>query len=95
MMNGTERVLLIILSATLAIFLLLAIAAAVLVIKILKQIRVIVEKAENIADKAETLSSFFQKSAGPVAIGRFITNMAEAIFQKRGKRNSSKGEDDA
>lgn len=84
-----------ILSATLAVFLILAITVAVLVIKILNHIKRVAEKAEQIADKAETISEFFQKSAGPMAIGRFITNMAEAVFQKQGKANRSKGDDDA
>ncbi len=94
-MNGAEQVLVIILSSVLAIFLLLAIAVAILVIKILNQIKRIADKAESIADKAEAVSTFFQKSAGPMAIGRLITNMAEAVFQKRDKGNKTKGDEDA
>lgn len=72
----------------------LAIIATTLIIKVLRHINTIAEKAESIADKAEAVSEFFQKSAGPLAIGRFITNMAEAVFQKRNQSNKFKEEDE-
>jgi hypothetical protein len=92
----SERVLVIILSTTLMIFLLLAILATVKVIQILDHIKKITEKAESIADKAEAVGDFFQKSAGPLAVGRLITNLAETVFQnKRSKKRKYKEEDDA
>lgn len=92
-MNGAERVLVVVLASALAVFLILAIAATILTINILNHIKRIADKAESIADKAEAVSILFQKSAGPLAIGRLITNMAEAVFHKGNKHNKSKGED--
>ncbi len=93
-MNGAERVLVVILSATLALFLVLAITAIVIGIQILRHIKRIMEKAEKIADKAEAVGEFFQRSAGPMAIGRLITNVAEAVFNKRSNRKTAKGGSD-
>ena len=90
-----ERLLIIILSSTLAIFLILAIIVAVLVVQILRHIKHITEKAESIADKAEAVSEFFERGVGPMAIGRLITNISETIFKKTGKKSTSKGEEDA
>lgn len=91
-MNGAERILVVILSSALGLFLILSIVAVVLVIKILNHIKKLAEKAEHIADQAGAVTDFFQKTAGPVAIGRFLTNIAEAAFQKRNKRKGSKEE---
>ncbi len=91
-MNGAERILVVILSSALAVFLLLSIVAVILVIKILNHVKKAAEKAEHIADQAGAVTEFFQKAAGPVAIGRFLANIAEAAFQKRSKSKSSKEE---
>lgn len=91
-MNGAERILVVILSSALALFLILAITATVITIQILNHIKRVAEKAEHIADQAEAVTDFFQKTAGPVAIGRFLTNIAEAVFQKGSKRSKSKEE---
>ena len=76
-------ILVIMLSVMLAIFLLLSIVVMVMVIKVLKHVRVIVDKAESIADKADHITAFFEKPAGPVAIGRLIGNITEAFKKKK------------
>ncbi len=96
MMNTSERILVIILASTLAIFLVLAIVAVIKVIQVLNHLKRIAAKAESIADKAEAVSDFFQKSAGPLAIGRFMSGIAESVFQKKqSKRSKYKEDDDA
>ncbi len=85
-MTTVEQALLIILSTCLAIVLVLTIIIAVKIIQILKHIRIIVAKAENIADKAEAVSDFFQQTAGPTAIVKLISN----IFNATTKNKSSK-----
>ncbi len=76
-------------------FLVLAIAAAIKTIQILNHIKHITEKAESLADKAEAVGDFFQKSAGPLALVRLVAGMAESVFQKqRTKKTKSKEEDD-
>lgn len=93
-MDGAEQILVIILASALAVFLVLAITATIITIQILNHIKRVAEKAENIADKAEAVTDFFQKSAGPMAIGRFLTNIADAVFQKRGNGKSKNSKED-
>ncbi len=81
-LGTTEQILVVILAVTLAILLVLSIAIAVLVIQVLKHIRRITEKAESIADKAETVTSFFQQSAGPAAIAKLVSNIVHAVREK-------------
>lgn len=78
-------ILVIMLSVMLAIFLTLSIVALVFIIKILRNVRSITQKAEQIADKAEHITEFFQQTAGPVAVGRMISNITE-MFKKNSKR---------
>lgn len=85
-MNTTEQILLIILSGAFAVFLILAIVFTVAGIKLVKQLQHITQKAESIADKAEMVSSFVGKSAGPVAIGKLLLNIVESV-----KAQSKKG----
>ncbi len=82
-MNTSEQILVVILSTTLALFLLVSIIAAVKVVQILNDIKRIVKKAESIADKAEAVGEFFQASAGPAAIGKLIAN----IFHSQSKKS--------
>lgn len=85
-MTTVENALLIILSACLAIFLILSIIIAVKILQILKHVRNIVDKAETIADKAEAVSEFFQNTAGTTAVVKLISN----IFNSSYKNKSSK-----
>ncbi len=85
-MDTAAEVLLIIVSATLAIFLVVSIVAIVKIIQILHDIRRIAEKAEQIADKAEAVSEFFQKTAGPAAIVKLISNLVHSF--KEGKQSN-------
>lgn len=91
-MNTAEQIILLILAVTLAIFLTLSIIIAVKTIQILKHIKLIIEKAENIADKAEAVSDFFQNTAGPVAIVRLISNIFHV--NNESKKPKEKKEDE-
>lgn len=79
-----ERVLIIILSVTLSVFLLVAIVATVKVIDILNSIKRITAKAEKLAEGAENIGEFFKDVSGNLAIGKLIHNIAH--FVKRKKR---------
>lgn len=81
-MNTAEQVLVIVLSGLLALFLTLSIAAVIIFIKILRQIKLIVRKAESIADHAESVSSFFQHTAGPAAVGKLVSNIFHTIREQ-------------
>lgn len=86
-MENALEVLIIILSATLTIFLLLGIVLLVICIRITKSIKHVTEKAEHISDKAENITEFLSKSAMPLAAGKFIAVITE-IF--RGNKSKSK-----
>jgi len=85
-MDRSMEVLVIIVSATLSIFLVVGIIVLVKVIQILKDIKNILRKAEQIADKAEAVGEFFQKTAGPAALAKLIANILQSFRDKRGKK---------
>lgn len=80
MIENAESILVVILSGFLAIFLILAIALIIKCIQVINYIQRIAVKAEQIVDKAESIGEFFHRTSGPLAVGRFITNMAETVF---------------
>jgi heme/copper-type cytochrome/quinol oxidase subunit 2 len=71
-MNTASEVLLIIVSAILAIFLLVLIAAVIYVVKILRQVKRITERAESVAGSVEAAASVFGRTATPLAILKII-----------------------
>lgn len=85
-MDSAFEILVILLSATLMIFLILGIILLVLCIKIAKHIKRISEKAETISGKAENIAEFLAKSAVPLAAGKLITAITEALNIKSTKR---------
>ena len=87
-LSTTQQVLLVILSSTLAIFLILAIAVVVTVLVILKKVKFLISKAEHIVDSAETAANIFKKTATPVGIFHVIQN----IVTTASKRNKDKEE---
>lgn len=80
-------ILVIILSATLAILLVLLIVATTYVIKILRNVRDITEKAQNVADRVDNMSSYLEKGMGPVAFGQTLANMFSSFNKGRGKKS--------
>lgn len=81
-MENAEQILVVILSGALALFLILGITVLVKVIQILNHIKHLTEKAEQIADKAEAVSEFFQASAGPAAIAKLVGNIVSTMNSK-------------
>ena len=87
--------LVIILSITLLIFLALGIYLIIRLIQISNHIKRITEHAEQMADRAEHVSSFFAKTATPVAIAKLVSNLADIVQNKRTKgRGKSKKEEE-
>lgn len=74
-METASEVLLIIVSAVLAVFLIVAIVAGILLIKILNQAKRVVKTAENVALNVEAAAEAFERSSGPIAIARIIGNI--------------------
>lgn len=77
--------LVIILSAMLAVFLLLSIIILIWLVQIIRQIKRITDHAENAMDKAEEMADFFKKTATPIAILKLIANVSDAM-QKTSER---------
>lgn len=86
-MTGTEQALLIILAAFLALFLLLAIIATYKLIQVVAALKRITEKAERIADNAETLSDIFVKSSSPMAFAKLVSHLANSVFKRQAKKS--------
>ena len=76
-------------SSALAIFLIVGIFALVKINQILKDLKSISEKAEKLADQAESVGEFFSKAAKPAAIGRLLVNLAESVRQRKHSKRSN------
>jgi hypothetical protein len=79
-------VLVIILSVFLAVTLILSVILLIKIIKISGQIKRIIAQAEQVADRAEHISAFFEKTATPVALLKLISNISETIQKKVNKK---------
>ena len=78
-MDTTLKILIIIVSSALSVFLIVAILLIVKLIQITKSLKRIALKAEKIADSADAIGTFFKRTASPIALGRFITNIMDAV----------------
>ncbi len=82
-MTSDEHILVIILSCMLALFLLLSIIVLVMIIQVINRIKHIAERAEDLADKAEAVGEFFQKTAGPAALLKALSRIARSYTHKK------------
>ena len=80
------QVLVVIVSATLTVFLIVSIIVLVKIIQVLNDVKRITKKAEHIADQAEAVVNFFQNSAGPVAIVKLISNIIQSFKSKKSRK---------
>lgn len=76
-LSTVQQILLSILAAALALFLILSIAIAVMVIRLLKTLRAIADKAEKVVESAEAVGDVFKKAAGPLGIFRLIQGIID------------------
>lgn len=88
-MTFTEQFLVVVLAAVLALFLIIGIIVLVKIIQILNHIKHITDKAEKIADQAEAVGDFFQKTAGPAAIAKLVSNIVHSFSNTK---HNKKGE---
>lgn len=82
-MNTASEVLLIIVSAILAIFLLVLIAAIIYVVKILRQVKRITDRAETVAGSVEAAATAFGRTAGPLAVLKIIAKLVKQSNKSR------------
>ena len=77
------QMLVVILSTTLAIFLVLAIVATVILIQILRNMRNLPEKAEDIMDNLRDVSDAIRDTASPLIM---LGDMISKFFPSSGKK---------
>lgn len=85
----TQEVLVIVLAAALAVFVILAVVVAIQLIRILRHVEHISQRAEGVADDIASASSKIRSSIKPVAIMSTISEVIGKLFnlkKKRGKR---------
>lgn len=82
------EILVIILSITLAIFMLLAIILTFNFIKISQTVRSIVNKADSVMDDVESAAEFFKKTSVPIGITSLVANIVSKVTgeNKKGKK---------
>ena len=85
-MNTASEVLVIIVSSFLSLFLIVLIIAIVYVISILKQVKRITERAENVAYTVEAAANTFEKAASPLAVLKIIGGIVDNAAKFKRKR---------
>lgn len=85
-MNLTEKIILVILAAALALFLILSIIAICILLRVLKNIRHITEKAEKLVDSVEAVGDAFRRSTEQLTFFRLIRNVADMVMQHKSKQ---------
>jgi biopolymer transport protein ExbB/TolQ len=78
-MNTAFDILVIVLSCLLGIFLILSIISVALVIKLVKSLRQVVAKGEQLVDGAEELAETLKRNAGAFGIMRLIMKFVSTI----------------
>ena len=79
------EVLVVIISSLLVIVLIILIYILIMISKLTNSAKKITAKAENIVDRADHISSFFEKTATPVALIKLVSNMSD-VFTKKGSK---------
>ena len=81
-MDLATQILVIIVSSVLTIFLVAGIVVSVLAAKLLKEIRQLVGRAEQLADSAAQLGELFKDASGPLALIKLIRNIINSFHKK-------------
>jgi hypothetical protein len=63
------------------------IVAAVYLLKIMRQLKRITARAENVADSVEAAASAFERTASPLAVLRVIGNIVNQVNRTRKRKD--------
>ena len=85
-MNNTAVITLVVVSVALTVFLILFSVALGYFISVLKQVRRITDKAEEVADTVESAATTFGKVASPLAVLKLIGGIVEHATRFNKKR---------
>jgi cell division septal protein FtsQ len=86
-MNTAFDILVIVLSCLLGIFLILSIIAISLVLKLMKSLRQIVARGEQLVDSAEEIGETLRRNAGAAGLMRMLLTFVANISNAKGKRD--------
>jgi len=86
-MNTSEQILVVILSAALALFLILAIVIAVQTIRLMKLLQTIALKAQSFIDSAESTAEMVKNAAGQLSIMRFVHQLMNMAMKHDKRKN--------
>lgn len=82
-MDLATQILVIIVSSVLTIFLIAGIVVSVLTAKLLKEIRLLIARAEELADSAAQIGEIFKDASGPLALIKLIRNIINSFNKKK------------
>jgi hypothetical protein len=84
-MNTASEILVIIVSVILSLFLIALIVLAVYAIRLVKELREVVARAEKVITSAESIGKIFNKSVGPVSVFNFARSVMESVAEHKHK----------
>ena len=84
-MTTTDQVLLIVVGALLSVFRLLCIGVMAGVLKLIKGLREMVAKAEEVVDSVESAAEVLRDTSGPLAMFKLMRNIMKASQKGRRK----------
>jgi hypothetical protein len=82
-MQNAESILVIIVSAVLALFLLTAIVVLVMIAKLVQSLRRIIDNAERVVETAGEAAEMLRNASGPLALFKVVRNMVDAVDKMR------------
>ena len=85
LMNTAEQILVVILAAALAVFLVLAIIIAIQVIKLMKVLNEIALKAQEFVDSAEKTAELVKSAVGQLSLVRFVQSVVDMVHKRTKK----------
>jgi len=86
-MNDTAVITLIVVSAALVVFLVLFSIAIGYSISILKQVKRITARAENVADTMGSAAAAFERTASPLAILKLVSNIVTQASKFKNRKD--------
>lgn len=81
-MNTAEQVLVVMLAATLGVLLVLLVAIATYVLKIVKSLQSIATKAEHLVESAEEVGNIVRQTAGKLSILGMVQSIVDLVGNK-------------
>jgi len=84
-MNNAEQILVIIVSSVLTLLLILLIVASIYAIKVMRQLKRITARAEQVADSVESAADLLGRSAGPIGLIKLVASIVEQTTKSRRK----------